>query len=150
MAHHRASGYDSAEEVQESMEYFSKKERMIEFNQRLVIAMIVADPTHHIGPKGKYNQPFSWADHLSMLTPRKSTDRYRLTPHGFDIISELVKRKLETADEARAKNSRGESNARKYTMNTNLIYIFGSPPGDPRFYWTLVQERWGAWFATPN
>ena len=58
-----------------------------------------------------------------MLTPRKSTDRYRLMPHGFDIIYELVKRKLETADEARAKNSRGESNARQCTMNTNLICI---------------------------
>ena len=52
-----------------------------------------------------------------MLTPRKSTDRYRLMPHGFDIIYELVKRKLETADEARAKNSRGESNARQCMMN---------------------------------
>ena len=94
------------------MKYISNKKRKMEFNQRLVIAIIVADPTHHIGPKGKYNQPFSWADHLSTLTPRKFTGRYRVTPDGFDILYELVKDKLETAFLAHAKNSRSESNAR--------------------------------------
>lgn len=49
MAHLRASGYDSAEEVQETMEYFSKKKRKMEFNQRLVIAMIMSEPTRVMG-----------------------------------------------------------------------------------------------------
>ena len=32
------------------MEYFSKKKCKMEFNQRLLIAMMVADPTHHMRP----------------------------------------------------------------------------------------------------
>ena len=49
IAHLCASGYDSAEEVQETMGYFSKKKRKMEFNQRLVIAMIMSEPTRDMG-----------------------------------------------------------------------------------------------------
>ena len=43
-------------------------------------ALVMAEPTRHIGSTAKYEQPFSWSDHLFMLTPKRFTDRYRLTP----------------------------------------------------------------------
>ena len=46
-----------------------------------------------------------------MLTPKRFTDRYRLTPDGFEILYELVKDKLSTLDEAHAKSSKGEFSA---------------------------------------
>ena len=46
--------------------------------------------TWSFGDRRLYEQPFSWSDHLSMLTPKRFTDRYRLTPDGFDILYELV------------------------------------------------------------
>ena len=110
MAHFCASGYDSEEEFQELLEYLSTKKRKMEFNHRLVATLMM--PTRHpMGPKAKYEQPFSWNDHLAMLTPRTFTDRYRVMPAGFDILYELVKDKLVAKDEVSAKNSRGESKA---------------------------------------
>ena len=111
MANLCASGYGSEEEFQGLLEYLTKKKRKMELNQQLVTALVMTQPTRHLGSKAKYEQPFSWSDHLSMLTPKRFTDRYRLTPDGFDILYELVKDKLSTLDEAHAKSSRGEFSA---------------------------------------
>ena len=63
-------------------------------------ALVMAEPTRHMGSTAKYEQPFSWSDYLFMLTPKRFTDRCRLTPDSFN-----------TLDEAHAKSSRGESSA---------------------------------------
>ena len=54
------------DEFQGLLEYLTKKKRKFEFNQRLVTALVMAEPTRHMGSKAKCEQPFSWSDHLSM------------------------------------------------------------------------------------
>jgi hypothetical protein len=80
-------------------------------NKAIIAALIatqVAESTQGPqGPKRADEHPFSWEVHLSRLTAKMFTFRYRLTPAAFDILHSRVRNKLSAKDVRQAERSRG-------------------------------------------
>lgn len=59
------------------------------------------------GPKRLDAAPFSWTEHVRRLDEQAFKLRYRLTPHAFYELLELVGDEIDVKDELKAVNSKG-------------------------------------------
>ena len=87
-------------------ELASKRRRLVQ-TAAILGALYLTSPTRYTAPNRRRVSPFSWEDHVGSMTAIEFRKRYRLTPHGFDVLLGKVRDELYVIDLRQAQRSIG-------------------------------------------
>ena len=87
-------------------EHARKRHRLV-VTAAIVGALCLTSSTRYTAPNRRRVSPFSWEDHVGSMSAIEFRKRYRIAPHGFDVLLGKVRDDLSVIDLRQAQRSRG-------------------------------------------